>query len=104
MPPKIVMQKLRAAVHLPLTENLECFAIEHKNAARAVTIRCSKRTHVNAFRPAMNRVRPRIISARKNFFRFDYFHDLRLSRIWLRVDDVNTRGSESGHNEITTLN
>src|SRR6267378_1454685 len=104
MPPKIVMQKLRSAVHFPLPENLERFAIEHENAARAVAIGGSKRTHVNAFRSTVNRVRPRIISAHKNFFRFDYLHDLGLARIGLRVDDVNTRRSESGHNEITTFN
>src|SRR6266516_2352235 len=57
MPPKIVMQKLRTAVHFPLPENFERFAVEHENAARAVAIRCSKRADVNALGPTVNRVR-----------------------------------------------
>src|SRR5207249_9687397 len=34
MPPKIVVQKLRAAVHLPLPQDLERLAIEHENKIR----------------------------------------------------------------------
>src|SRR5436853_7282723 len=60
MPPKIVMKKLRTAVHFPLAQNLERFAIEHEDAARTVTIGRPKRADVNAFRPAVNRVRTRI--------------------------------------------
>ncbi len=91
MPPKIVMKKLRTTVHFPLAQNLERFAIEHENAAWAVTIGRPERTDVNAFRAAMNRVGTRIISAREDFFRFDHFNDLRFSRIGLRVDNVNAR-------------
>src|SRR5947208_13381728 len=53
MPPEIVMQKLRAPIHLPLTQDFERFAIEHENTDGAVTVRCSKRANVNAFRPTV---------------------------------------------------
>src|SRR6266567_8351115 len=57
MPPEIILKKLRAAIQFPLTENVERFAIEHENAAWAVAIRRPKRAHVDAFWPAVNRVR-----------------------------------------------
>ena len=104
MPPKIVVQKLRAAVHLPLAQDIECFAIEHENTPWAVTIGCSKCADVNAFRSTVNRVRTRIISTCKNFFRFDYFDDLRFSRIGLRVDNVNARRAQSRHDKVTAFN
>src|SRR5215471_6527733 len=54
VPPKIVMQKLRTAVHLPLAQDLKRFAVEHKNATRAVAIGRTERAHVNAFRSTVN--------------------------------------------------
>src|SRR5436190_7716951 len=103
MPPEIVVQKLRTSVHLPLTQDFERLTIEHENSARPVAIGGSKGTHVNPFRSTVNRVRTRIISAGKNFFRLDHFHDLRFSRIGLDVDDVNARRANSRHNKVTTL-
>ena len=48
VPPKIVMQKLRAAVDFPLAEDFERLAIEHENAAWAVAVGISERANVNA--------------------------------------------------------
>src|SRR5215208_5839848 len=76
MPPKIIMQELWASIHFPLAKNLERFAIQHENTPRAVSVGCSERADVNAFRPTMNSVRTRIISACKHFFRFDHLDDL----------------------------
>src|SRR4030095_12321670 len=104
VPPKIVMQKLIAAVDFPLTEDFECFAIEHENAARAIAIRISKRAYVNGFGTAVNGMRARIIRARENFFRLDDFNDFRFSRVGLRVDYMNPRGADPGHNQITPFN
>src|SRR5436190_13954434 len=103
MPPEIVMQKLWAPIHLPLTQDFERLTIEHENSARPVAIGGSKGTHVNPFRSTVNRMRTRIVSAGKNFFRLDHFHDLRCSRIGLDVDDVNARRANSRHNKVTAL-
>src|SRR6266699_1660443 len=103
MPPEIVMKKLRSTVHFPLAQNVERFAIEHENAARAVTIGRSECANINAFRATVNRVRTRIISARKDFFRFDHFDYLRLSRIRLGVDNVNARRAEPRYNQIAAF-
>src|SRR5947208_13285252 len=103
MPPEIVMQKLWAPTHLPLTQDFERFTIEHENTARAVAIGCSKRANVNPFRAAMNRVRTRITRACKNLFRFNHLNDLRFSRIRFDVNDVNTRRANPGHNQVAAL-
>ena len=66
-----------------------------------VAVGISERANVNRFRPAVNRVRTRIIGARKNFLRLDHFDDLWFPRIGLRIDDVNPRGPESRHNQVT---
>src|SRR5215813_5805974 len=101
MPPEIVLKKLWAPIHLPLTQNVERFAVEHENAARPVAIRGAQRAHVNGFRSTVNRVRTGIVGARKYFLRLDHLHDLRFSRIGFGVNDVNTRGADPWHNEVT---
>src|SRR5262249_9486554 len=90
-------------VHFPLAENLECFTIQHKDAARPFAVGCAQCTNVDAFRAAMNGVRTGIISARKNFFWFDHLNDLRFFWIRLGVDDVNTRRTQPGHDQVTAL-
>src|ERR1700704_3425500 len=96
MPPKIIMQKLTAAVDFPLTEDFERLAIEHENAAGALAVGISERANVNGFRPA-------VIRARENFLRLDDFDDLWFPRVGLRIDDVNPRGPDSRHNQVTTF-
>src|SRR5436190_11888680 len=103
MPPEIVMQKLRAPTHLPLTKDFERLTIEHENTPGAVAIGCSKRANINPFRATMNRVRTRIVSPCKNLFRFDHLNDLRFSRVGLDVDDMNTRRAQPWHNQVTAL-
>src|SRR6266403_4706908 len=97
VPPKIVMQKLTATVDFPLTEDFERLTIEHENAAGALAVGISERANVNGFRPAVNRVRTRIIRARENFLRLDHFDDLWFSRVGLRIDDVNPGGPDPRH-------
>src|ERR1044071_765650 len=100
VPPEIVMQELRAAVHLPLAQDLERLAIEHEDATRAVAIGCAERADVDPLRPTMNRVWTRIICTRKNFFRLEHFDDLRFPRIRLCVDDVNTRRADPRDDQV----
>src|SRR4030095_10112582 len=95
------MQKLLAAIDFPLTEDFERLAIEHENAARALAVGVSERANVNGFRPAVNRVRTRIIRARKNFLRLDDFDDLWFPRVGVRIDDVNTRRADTWHDQVT---
>src|SRR5262245_48824013 len=104
MPPEIVTNKLWAPIHLPLTPNAERFTIEHENAARPIAVGRTQRANVNTFRSTVNRVRTGIIGSRKDFFGLNHFDNLRFLRVRLRIYDVNPRGPESRHNQVTSLN
>src|ERR1043166_3861722 len=102
MPPEIVVEKLRAAVHFPLAEHLKGFAIQHEDAPRSFAIRSAQRAHVYAFRSAMNRVRPRIARAAKYFLRLNDFHNRWFPRIWFCVHHVNPRRTQPRRSEEHT--
>src|SRR5438477_8358084 len=103
MPPEIVMQKLRTPIHLPLTQNVERFAIEHENAARAIAIGRAERANVNAFWSTVNRMRTRIVSPGKDFVRLNHFDYLGFSWIRLCINDVNARRAQARHNQVTAF-
>src|SRR5579883_490294 len=96
VPPKVIMQLLGTAIDLPAPENVEGLAIHDEDTGRtvrAVLAAATQRTDINALRPAMNRVWPRVPGFLENFFRLNDFVDLSLGRIGLCVDDVDTRGA-----------
>src|SRR5881394_330547 len=103
MPPEIVMQKLRTPIHLPLTQNVERFAIEHENASGAIAIGRAKRANVNAFWSTVNRMRTRIVSPGEDFVRLNHFDYLGFSRIRLCINDVNARRAQARHNQVPAL-
>ena len=86
------MLVLQAAVQFVTADHFERFAIHDEDAGRAVrAVRAPapKRRNINAFRTAMNGVRPRIASLGENFLRLDDLVNLRLGRIGLGVDHVD---------------
>src|SRR6266404_3891285 len=103
MPPKIIVEKLGSTVHLPLAEHLDCLTIQHDQTPGAAAVRCPKRADVNAFWPTMDRVRPRIICSRKNFLRLDHLDNHGLSGVGLRINNVQTRGTQAWHDQVTPL-
>ena len=103
MPPEVVMEYLRAAIHLPLAQHVERFAVEHEDAAGTVAVGRAERADVEAFRAAMHRVRARVVRAGEHFLRLDHLGNRRHSRVRLGVDDVNARGAQPGHDQITAL-
>jgi hypothetical protein len=61
VPPEIIVQVLRTAVDLPPAVDFERLAIHDKYSRRsfgAILAAASERADVDAFRAAMNRVRP----------------------------------------------
>ena len=68
-----------------------------------VAVGISERANVNGLRTAVNRMRTRIIGARKNFLRLDDFDDLWFPRIGFCIDDVNTRRADTWHDQVTTF-
>src|ERR1700732_2410407 len=63
VPPEIIMQRLRAAIDLPPSENLECLAVHDEDARRSISTilaTAAESADVNAVRPAVHGVRPRV--------------------------------------------
>src|SRR4029078_8238032 len=56
MPPEIIGELLRSAIHLPLAEHIEAFRVEQEDAAGFFALRIAERVDVNAFRSAMDGV------------------------------------------------
>src|SRR6266446_8668360 len=56
MPPKVITQILRAAVHLPFSQNLKGEVIYKENASRSIPVRSAQRADINPLRSAMDRM------------------------------------------------
>ncbi len=103
VPPEIVGKILRAAVDFPAAENVERIVVEDENAARAVAGNGADGVDINAVGAAVDGVNAGITRARSDFFRLNDFDDLRLARIGLDVEDVDTRRAKAGDDEIAAL-
>ncbi|MCY1302808.1 hypothetical protein D9M70_524890 [compost metagenome] len=103
MPPEIIGELLRPTIHFPLPEHIEALMIEQEDAAGRLAVAVGERVDVNAFRPAMGGVQPRIVRLLGNFRRLDHAHDLRIARVRLGVDDVQTGGPQARHDQIATF-
>ena len=103
MPPKIVMEILRAALDFPFAEDVEGFRIEDEDAAGAVTGGRTEGTDEDAGGAAVNGVRAAVASARGDGFRFDDFDDFGILGIGLGVDDVNAGRTNAGDDEVAAL-
>src|SRR5215510_4103029 len=77
--------------------------VEQEYAARAAAVRSAQSTDIDSFGPAMYGVQPGIACAAKDFLRLDHFDDFRLAGVWFRVENVNARRAQSGHNQIAPL-
>ncbi len=61
VPPEVIVQGLGSAVDFPAPENIERLAVHDENArgsVGAVLAAAAERADVDAFRPAMDRMRP----------------------------------------------
>src|SRR5215831_3857985 len=91
VPPKVISDFLGPAIQLPLPEHIEALGIHYENSAGTAAVRSSQRADEDAVGTAMNRVWGCVSRALGQRFRLDHLHDLRISRIGLRVDDVDAR-------------
>src|SRR5262249_38276594 len=103
MPPEIISEVLRPAVHFPLTEHFEGEVVEQKDAAGSFAIGRPERADIDAFRSAVNRVKPGVASATEDFVRFDHLDDFRIERIRLGVHYVDAGRFQSWHNQIAAF-
>src|SRR5262245_28124695 len=97
---------LVTAVDLPATEDVERLAVHDEHARRpvgAILPGATKRAHVDAFRPAMDRVGARVAGLLEHLFRLDDLVNRGLGRIGLGVHDVYPRGTEPGDDQVSSL-
>jgi hypothetical protein len=100
------MQRLRTAVDLPPAQHLEGQAIHDEDAGRpigTVLAAAAERADIDAVRPAVNGVRPRVAGLFEDFLGLDDLVNPGLRRIRLGIDDVNPRGPDAGDDEIAPL-
>ena len=106
VPPEIIVQFLRTAIDLPPSEDLEGLAVHDEDAGRSIgTIlaTAAERADVDAFRPAVNRVRPRVAGLLEDLLGLDDLVNLRLRGIRFGIHDVNSRGADAGDDEVAPL-
>lgn len=106
VPPEVVVLVLRAAVDFPAAEHVEGLAVHDEDAGRAVgaVLACAaERADVDAFRAAVDRVRPRVAGLREHFVGLDDLVDARLRRMRLRVDHVDARRAQARNDQEAAL-
>src|SRR5579862_5265726 len=106
IPPEVILQLLGTAIDLPAPADLEAFAVHDEYAGRTVRSifsATSQRAHIDALRPAMDRVRPGVARLFENLLGLDDFVNRSLGWIGLGVHDVDTRRAQSGDEEVTSL-
>src|SRR5215471_11712565 len=72
VPPEIVSEILRAAVHFPSAKHVKTFMIEQEQPSRTFPLGRSQGTDVDGIGSAMYRMRTAVAGACGEFFRFDY--------------------------------
>ena len=103
VPEHVVREILRSAIDFPAPEHVERLVIHHEDAARTLALGVAERADVHAARAAVHGVRPRVSRALGDFLRGDSLDQLRLSRIRLRVDDVDVRRAQPGRDQVAPL-
>src|SRR5260370_31663986 len=106
MPPEVIVQVLGTTIDLPASENIECLTVHNEDAGRpigTILAAATKGADVNAFRPAMDRVGPRVAGLLKDFIGLDDLVNICLGGIRLRIHDINPRGPDAGDYEVAPL-
>src|SRR5262245_21969332 len=103
VPPEIIRKFLRTTIQFPLSEHIEALLIHYENSSRAAAIRSSQRADKDSVGTTMNRMRGRVSRARSQRLRLNHLYDLRVSRIRLGVDDMDTRRMDARHDQVTSL-
>ena len=106
VPPEIIVHCLGAAIEFPPSEHLERLAIHDEDAGRsigAVLAAPAERRNVDAFRPAVNGVGPRVSGLFEDFLRLDDLVNRCLGGIRLGIDDIDAGRPHAGNDEIAAF-
>src|SRR5262245_46274500 len=94
---------LGTALLFPFPFQFESLRIHQKNSARSVAARRAQCASANAVRPAWDGMRRRVAGLLDELLRLNHFHDLRLPRIFFRVQNVYPRRPDPWHDQVTPL-
>src|SRR5580658_2290862 len=103
MPPEIVSEILRPTVDFPFPQNLKAVRIHDENSARSLSRSGAKRAAVDSFRTAMHRVRPAVARTFSEDAGLNHLDNLRLSRVGLRIHNMDSRGLDAGDDQVAPL-
>ena len=103
MPPGVIGEVLRAAIHLPLAQHVEGLVVHQEHAARSLALAVAERRDIDAFRSAVHGVRARVSGPLGHVARLDHLDDGGTSGVGLGVEDVDARGPQARHDEIAPL-
>src|SRR5439155_9559544 len=78
VPPGVIGEVLRPALHLPLAAYLEALVIHQEDAARTFAVPVAERRDIDAFGTAMHRVRPGVAGELGDLAGLDYLDELRV--------------------------
>src|SRR5829696_7431555 len=88
VPPEVVGEVLWSPLDLPSSQRVEAFVVHDEYAPRSFAIGCTKSTHINALRAAMDGVGAAVARTLVHLVGFYHLDDARLPRVGLGVDDV----------------
>ena len=96
------MKLLRTAIDLPSSEDIERLAIHDEDAGRSfgtILAAAAEGADIDAFRPTMNRVRPRVTGLLEYLLRLDDLVNLRLGGVGFGIHDINAGGPDAGDDQ-----
>src|SRR5579862_860393 len=103
MPPEVIGQILRTTFDLPFSQNLKTLRIDYEDAPGTVSARRTERAHENSAGSAVHGMRFAVSRARCERLRVDHPDDFRLTRIGLRIDDVDSRRTNARNDQVAAL-
>src|SRR5262249_42653750 len=103
VPPEVVGQILVATVGLPGAFDVERVVVNDEHAARTVAVRRAERARVDAVWSAVDGVRTAIAGLARQLVGLDHLDQPWLAWIRLRVQHVDARGAQSGHEQVAPL-
>jgi len=106
VPPEIMVQFLRTSIDLPSSEDIERLAIHDEDAGRSlgtILAAAAEGADIDAFRPAVDNVGPRVTGLLEYLLRLDDPVNLRLGGIRFGINDVNPGGPDTGDDEVAAL-
>lgn len=91
MPPRIVGEVLRPAIHFPLAAHVEGLVVHQEDAAKTLALAIAEGSDVDSLGAAVDGVGSRVAGLVRNLLGLDHLGDFRTPGIGPGVGDVDAR-------------